>query len=87
VTETQNCAVGDVLVYQSWWPNSPPGPVIEIAEFQESKRGPVIIGTVIDALGSPYTVGLPFVGMARNFDHYEPPEESPKPLTSPSAAS
>ncbi|HUW96771.1 MAG TPA: hypothetical protein VMW58_13390 [Anaerolineae bacterium] len=87
MTETQNCAVGDVLVYQSRWPNSPPGPVIEITEFQEGKEGPVIIGTVIDTLGSPYTVGLPFVGMARNFDHYEPPEESPKPLTSPSAAS
>ena len=76
MTKTVPFIIGDVLVYQSWWRGSPPGPVIKITEFQESGRGPVIIGTVIDALDSPYTAGLPFAGMASRFSHYEPPAKT-----------
>ena len=87
MTKTRPLEIGDILIYQSFWRNAPPGPVVEVTDFLQGQQGPVIVGTVIDALDSPYTVGLPFVGMAHNFKHYEALEESPKPLTSPSAAS
>ena len=87
MTKTRPLEISDVAVYQSRWPNSPPGPVVEVTDFLQGWEGPVIVGTVIDALDSPYTVGLPFVGMARDFDHYVAPAETPNPLISSNAAS